>query len=188
MKQTINFVAAWKNAAGSYSVLAQASSNSLLALTGNGSSISRSCIHTFAAEKIGMLGLSAEELAKVDAATSKEAHKFATPIDVHALFGMDCKIQILEAAGIADALKLGILRKDKDGKIPYEEQARKRNKDKEVVIVNGQTVYRKTRLIALSDSPEAQDVLVSTVNENKPNNPNPLDTGAEEGEEEVPLF
>lgn len=188
MKQTINFVSAWKNAAGSYSVLAQASSNSLLALTGNGSTISRSCIHTFAAEKIGMLGLSEEELNAVNAATSKTAHKFASPIDVHALFGMDCKIQILEAAGIADALKLGILRKDKDGKIPYEEQARKRNKEGETVTLNGQTVYRKTRLIALSDAPEAQDVLVTITKENKPNNPNPLDTGADEQGEEVPVF
>lgn len=140
----------------------------------------KTCIQTFSKEKFAELGLPAETVAQVHAATAKTPVKF-DPIPVKNFFKMDCKVQILEAVGIESALKLGILNRDKKtGEIKGVDNAQKRDREsKELVFLNGEPVFRKCRLVP--DTDQYQDALVSTVSENKPLPP----TGADESDDDA---
>jgi hypothetical protein len=84
-------------------------------------------------------------------------------VDAEEAFGMKLRIQVLEACGQEDALKLNILNRNKvTGEVMGLSANQKRSRDtKEPVMVNGKPVYRKTRLVA-KDS-DAEDVLVTAV-------------------------
>ena len=187
MKKHINFVAAWTAKTGSVSVLTKQETPNLLAMsTGKGSSV-RTCIQTFSKEKISMLGLSPEVLAEIAKADHKSPVTFEQPISVNEVFGMDCKIQIIEAHGEEEALKLRILNRDKNtGVILGKDSNVKRNRDtKEPVIHEGKRVFRKTLLVP--DTDEYQDILVTIVAASKPDLPI---TGeqSDEDADEVPVF
>jgi hypothetical protein len=182
MSNTIKFSAGWLNKSGSFTIFAQQANTSLVAMSTSSNAKGRTCLHTFSEEKLPLLGLSPEQIEEMKGRTHENPLEFA-PISAQQVFGMDCKIQILEAVGIADALELGILRK-KDNQILGEEASRKKNREKELVKVNGIQVYRKARLTV--NSPENKDVLVSNVAPNNPNNP--LSTSEDDSEFAESLF
>lgn len=141
----INIVALWLNQSGSVSALCQERASNPLAMSTGSSDIVRSCIHTFSLEKAEeMLGVSAEALHGTNA-------KNTVSVDINAeeIFGMKLRIQVLEAIGQEDALKHGILSRNKTtGTIMGLEASRKLDRNtKQPVSANGRPVFRKTRLV-----------------------------------------
>ena len=141
----INIVAVWRNQSGSVSALCQERASNPLAMSTGSSDIVRSCIHTFSVDKAAeMLGISADALEGTDAQNT-----VSVDIDAEQVFGMKLRIQVLEAIGQDDALKLGILSRSKTtGAILGLEASRKKDRtSKQPVSAMGKPVFRKTRLV-----------------------------------------
>lgn len=173
----IQIVALWLNQSGSASALCQLHANNPLAMSTGGSSVVRSCIHTFSLEKAEeMLGISADELEGTDSKNTLDVSE--RNLDAEVIFGMELDIQVLEAVGIASAIEKGILRKDKEGRVLYMSENQKKDRvTKELVTFRGQPVFRKTRLMpkGTADDRDAMEVA--------PAKPAVLET-----EGEIPLF
>lgn len=104
--------------------------------------------------------------------------------DAFAVFGIPVRIQIIEAIGQEEALVKGILQRDKrTGQVLGLTSNVKRSGDtKEIVMIDGLPVYRKTKLVV--DSPENGDDLISVISPAKPTLPDPV-AGDEDSAENI---
>lgn len=156
----IQIVALWLNQSGSVSALCQLHANNPLAMSTGGSSVVRSCIHTFSVEKAQeMLGITEEDLEGTDSKNTLDVSDRG--LDAEVIFNMELEIQVLEAVGIESAIKKGILRKDKEGRVLYIAENQKKDREtKNPVTFRGQPVFRKTRLMpkGTADDRDAMEV------------------------------
>jgi hypothetical protein len=156
---------AWTNKSASISVRLEDMTPNINAMSGTSkSSSARSCIHTFSVEKFEELfDMPQEDFDAVKSADAKNMH----PIPHHNIgdmFSMALRIQIVEAIGVEEALKLAILKRDKNGVILGLENALKMRKNDagqlEPVKVGGLQVYRHT--ILRPDSDDYKDIFVKS--------------------------
>lgn len=159
------FVAVWLNKSGSASALCQEHAKDPLAVTTDKSSIVNSTIHTFKLELVErFLGITPDDLTGTDTKNKLDLSNGQIPgVDAEKALGMKLRIQTLEAVGEEEALKLGILNRDRTtGHVVISDGAQKRDRNtKEHVYVNGVPVYRKTILRA-DDAERYPNVLVRT--------------------------
>lgn len=148
--RNIYIVAAWLNQKGSVSALCQEHALNPLAMSTGNSSINRSCIHTFSLDKAEeMLGIGADDLAGTTPKAALQLGTNGSPgIDAEKVFKMPLRIQVLEAIGEEEALKKGILNRNKHtGEIMGAEANHKKDREnREPVFYQGKAVYRKSML------------------------------------------
>lgn len=164
MSNTIYFESAWQAGTKNISVFVKQIISDAASIT-MGRESKRTCIHTFSPEMFQkLLNMSDEMLKKVQAATSAEPVRFE-PIPVSKALGIECKIQIIEALGEEEALKLGILSRDKvTGLVTDRVRNACHKKVGDPLVpeyVNGIPVYHKRRLVA--DDPNIKDIFITRV-------------------------
>jgi hypothetical protein len=184
-KLHIRFVAAWTATTGSISVLTQDKTPNILAMSTGKDSVNRSCIHTFTKEVFEAKIPMPQETRDAVYAATKDNPVPIPETDASEVFGIPVRIQIIEAIGQEEALVKGILQRDKrTGQVLGLTSNVKRSRDtKEIVMIDGLPVYRKTKLVV--DSPEnRKDDTVSGISPAKPTLPDPV-AGDEDSAENI---
>lgn len=186
VRKNLKFVAAWTAKTGnSISVLAIEETPNFLALTTGKGSSKRTAIQTFSKDRLSMLNLPQEVLDAIPDATCETPVEFPSSICVHEVFGMNCKIQIIEALGEDEALKLRILSRNKQtGVIMGQKSNLKRHRiTLEPVVIQGKRVYRNSLIVP--DTADYQDIFVTAVTPSTPTLPETGEAEDDDAAEEV---
>jgi hypothetical protein len=150
-------ISAWRNKANSISVLCGIQNDNPMNLfTDNSSEWSKTCIQVFGNEKFAkVFGMDASTI------TGDKDSPVQLGVNLSELVDRNFSIQVIETTSLAEAMALGVVGKDAEGKAVIYESNYKKDRSGARILNNGKAIYRKSFLRA--HNAEMKDIIVRNV-------------------------
>lgn len=124
--------------------------------TDNSSEWSKTCIQVFGNEKFAkVFGMDASTI------TGDKDSPVQLGVSLSELVNRNFSIQVIETTSLAEAMALGVVGKDAEGKAVVYESNYKKDRSGARILNNGKAIYRKSFLRA--HSAEMKDIIVKNV-------------------------